>query len=345
MKKTLIWIVVNTCRLLVSATFVFSGLVKLIDPHGTEYKIHDYLVALNLHEYLSVGYLPLAIAVVMALVEFCLGVYLLVGMRRRITLVTMTLFLLFYTPLTFWLAQTNAVADCGCFGDAVKLSNWQTFYKNLVLLVLTFLLWWQRRRMTRFFPESAQWMISIGALCGGIALAGYSLYSEPIIDFRPYHVGQHIPSAMEWPEDPTQQPEILDFCIEPLPFEVAARGPIPDTDELLADSSYVFLLTMPHLETADDGEMERINEIYDYAHLKGYRFLALTSSGEDAVKRWQDLTGAEYDFAFMDELTLKTIARSNPALVVLHAGTIIQKWSSYRLPSALELRQWLATKP
>lgn len=338
MKKALLWIMVNMCRMAVSAIFIFSGLVKLIDPHGTEYKIQDYLHALNLASVFDIWYFPLAMAVFMGLMEFCLGVYLLIGMRRRTTLSFILLLLFVYTPLTLWLAMTDAVVDCGCFGDAIKLTNWQTFMKNVILLALSLLLWFQRRRMTRFFPASAQWLPSLIAVCSGLFLAIYCLYTEPVIDFRPFYVGQHIPSAMEWPDDPNGRPEILDFDVQPLDFGGAATASVPDAEELLADSSLVFLLTMPHLEVADDANMEKINAIYDFARRKNYRFLALTPANETDVLRWRDLTGAEYDFAFMDELTLKTIARSNPALVVLHAGTIVGKWSHHRLPSENQLR-------
>ncbi len=337
MKKKLIWMAVNVCRMAVAATFLISGLVKLIDPRGTEYKIHDYLMAMNLEGVMSNGFLPLVLSVLLSLVEFCLGVYLLFGIRRRFTLTAMIVFLLFYTPLTLWLALTGAVADCGCFGDAIKLTNWQTFMKNVLLLVSCALLWWHRRRIVRFFPESAQWIVSLLAFCAGLFLALKCIYDEPVIDFRPFHVGQHIPTAMQWPEDPEAQPEIVDFVIEPFGFEGAATRPVPDVEELLAENDDVLLLTMPRVESADDTNLDVINSLYDYAHMKGYRFLALTSSDEAAILRWRDMTGAEYDFAFMDELPLKTIARSNPALVYIHRGTIMGKWSHHNLPSIEEI--------
>lgn len=337
MKKKIIWMVVNVCRMAVSATFIISGLVKLIDPRGTEYKIHDYLMAMDLGGPWAHGFMPLVLSVLLSLIEFCLGVYLLFGIRRRLTLTAMIAFLVFYTPLTLWLAVTDAVTDCGCFGDAVKLTNWQTFLKNIALLLTCLLLWWQRRRIIRFFPESAQWIVSLLALCSGLFLACRCIYDEPVVDFRPYRVGQHIPTAMQWPEDPTAQPEIVDFMIEPFDFEGAASQPIPDAEELLAENADLFLLTFPHLETADDANLDVINSLYDYAHRKGYRFLALTPSGEAAIMRWRDLTGAEYDFAFMDELPLKTIARSNPALVYIHKGMVMGKWSHRHLPSIEEI--------
>ncbi len=316
MRERLLWIVVNTCRLVVSATFIFSGIVKLLDPSGTQYKIVDYLSAMELPAQ-QWPVLTLVLSVSLSLLEFCLGVYLLFGIRRRWTSALVFLFMLVYTPLTLWLAVTGAVADCGCFGDAVHLTNWQTFAKNAILLSMACLLWWRGQLLTRIASEYVQWVISLYSFLYGLFIALLCIYSEPIVDFRPFHIGQHLPSAMAWPEDPTQTPEILDFDLD---------------EDIISDTSYTFLLIAPHLEQADDGAMERINSLLDYASLHGYRFLGLTASAPQAIDRWQDLTGAEYEFTFMDELTLKTIARRNPAVVLLHNGTIVGKWGHRDLP-------------
>ncbi len=334
MKVSTRWIVVNTCRLLVSAIFILSGLVKLIDPHGTEYKIEDYLVAMGLDGVL-VQPLPLFFAVGMALLEFCLGIYLLFGIRRRLTTRTILAFMLVYTPLTLWLALTDAVADCGCFGDALVLTNWQTFGKNVCLLAAAVLLCRTRAWQTRLISESAQWLISIYSVVYGLALALLCLWGEPVIDFRPFHVGQDIAAAMEWPDDGEGQPEILDFSFEP----IAGLDNACDVraDDVLADKGYTFLLIAPYLESADDGNMDRINAIADYADEYGYRFLCLTASDSVAIRRWQDLTGADYAFAFADELMLKTIVRSNPGLMLLRGGVVMGKWSHNTLPAPAEL--------
>jgi triosephosphate isomerase len=335
MTKKIQWIVVNICRLVVSATFVFSGLVKLIDPVGTQYKIEDYAAALNL-THLAIAPVPLVLAVVLAMLEFCLGIYLFFGIRRRFTTYTILGFMILYTPLTLWLAVTNAVADCGCFGDAIVLTNWQTFWKNVILLAGAIILFWRGNLLTRFISESAQWLISLYSIIYSGFLVLLCIYAEPVIDFRPFHIGQNMRTAMEWPADPEQLPEIIDFSIEPTSY-AGKQGAGIDTETLLADTSFNFLLIAPHLEQADDSNMERINAIYDYAVKGGYGFWCLTASGENSIRRWQDLTGAEYDYAFVDELTLKTMARSNPALILLHDGTIVGKWSQNLLPEEEEL--------
>lgn len=333
MTNKLQWTVVNTCRMVVSATFVFSGVVKLVDPHGTAFKIHDYLVALHLLDVVSSPLLPLVAAILLGVTEFVLGICLFFGIQRRTIIALMSFLTACYTPLTLWLAVTDAVTDCGCFGDAVHLSNWETFGKNVFLLCLLAVLWRKRKLLMRFISQSLQWIVSLFTVLYALFLTGLCLYGEPIIDFRPFHIGQNIPLAMTWPEDPSLQPEILDFAIEPLNADESLT-----TDAILADSSFTFLLIAPRLEQADDSDLECINALCDYAQYYGYRFLCLTASGDSAIHRWQDMTGAEYPFAFTDELILKTMVRSNPGLLLLHDGTIVGKWSHQMLPVASEMK-------
>lgn len=329
-----------------SATFVFSGLIKLIDPHGTEYKIVDYLAAMGFADALPFP-VPISMAVVLALTEFCLGIYLFFGIRRRWTTRIILALTFVFTLLTLWLALTDAVSDCGCFGDALHLTNWQTFWKNVLLLAAALLLCRTRRYQTRVISESTQWLISLYSIVYGFALAMWNLYAEPIIDFRPFHIGQDIVAAMEWPEEADAVPEIVDFTIEAVdgvhysPADEALVTRLAELDF----PEYTFLLTAPSLNSADDGQMDRINAAADYANDHGYAFVCLTSSDANAIRRWSELTGAEYPFAFMDELTLKTIARSNPALVLLHNTTIVGKWSDDMLPSEQAYAEPLDTSP
>ncbi|MBQ7444226.1 MAG: DoxX family protein [Bacteroidaceae bacterium] len=335
MNATVKWIVVNTCRLLVGATFVFSGIVKLIDPHGTEYRLIDYAVALSL-DALTAHPLPIVAAIVLAVTEFCLGIYLIFGIRRRLTTRLIMALMLVFTPLTLWLAMTDAVADCGCFGDALHLTNWQTFAKNAVLMAMAVVLLYTRRWQTRLISEAAQWLISLYSILYSIGVALFSLWAEPIIDFRPFYVGQDIAQAMQWPDDPEQVPEILDFTIEPVAGLDTTDAVPPAIDEILADTGYTFLLIAPYLNRANDAQMDKINDIADFARANNHRFLCLTASPATVVRRWRELTGAEYDFAFADELTLKTIVRSNPGLLVLRGSRIVDKRSDAMLEGFLE---------
>ena len=367
------WVAVNVSRLLLAVTFVFSGLVKVVDPRGTQYKFDDYFLAFGWSEWIP-GFLPLWLAVLLAVFEFCIGIYLFFGIRRRATSWLFLLFMSVMTPLTFYLALADPVSDCGCFGDAVSLTNWETFGKNVVLLGLSVLVFRYRRLMVRFVSERNQWMISLYSIFFAFVLAGFCIYYLPVFDFRPYHIGVNLPRAMVVPEG-EEEPEYLttfvlekdgvkkEFTTEDYPEDTAwhfvesrtvlvKEGYVPPvhdfsimtwpdgediTEQVLSDKGYTFLLISPYLEFADDSNIDRINELYDYCGEHGYAFYCLTASGDDVIGRWQDLTGADYPFGITDEITLKTIVRSNPGLVLLKEGTVYNKWSCNNLPKEEDL--------
>lgn len=322
-KNQWLWTGANLCRFLLAVTFVFSGTVKLIDPRGAQYKIEDYVALVgvtNLQEY---G-ISLLLAIGLALLEFYVGFNLFFGIRRRTTTRLALVLLLVMTPITFMLAVLNLHMDCGCFGDAIVLTNWQTFGKNLILLVAAVVAVLHFRRFTRLISEGNQWMLSIYALVFALFFALYNLRYLPIVDFRPYHIGVDLPKAIaaDWENGEMQY---ADFVLQNTNGEDI-------TLQWLERPGYKFLLVAPYLENADDGSMDRINAIYDYAQAKGYPFLGVTSSLPEDIERWKDLTGAEYEFAQVDGTALKTVIRSNPGLLLFHDGVIYQKWSCNELP-------------
>lgn len=360
-------IAVNVCRFLVAATFIFSGYVKAIDPLGTQYKIHDYLVALNIDSFIP-SYLTLGASVILAALEFSLGILLLFAIRRRLVSKIILLFMAIMTATTVWIALANPVKDCGCFGDALKLTNWQTLGKNIILLAAALAIWKAPLAMVRFISKANQWIVINYTVIFCIATSTYCLYDLPLFDFRPYHIGADIRKGMEIPEgaeQPTFETTFIlkkdgktkEFTLDNYPDSTwtfvdsktvqTSEGYVPPihdfsmedtatgddlTQDILSDKGYTFLLIMPHLENADDSNFGDINQIYDYCQKYGYRFYALTASNKKAIGRWTDMTGAEYGFLFTDETTLKTIVRSNPGLILIKGGTIIQKWSHNKLP-------------
>ena len=186
-------ILVALSRIIVGTTFVFSGFVKAVDPLGFTYKIQDYLIKLNLTDLFP---LALPAAVLMVVAEFALGVFLLLGIYRKCTTRLIVLCMLFFTPLTLWVAIANPVEDCGCFGDAFIISNWQTFYKNIGLLAgaLWLMVQWKHIRPL-FSPKAAPWAAAF-TLLFGVLFALHNVYRLPVIDFRPYKVGANIPQQM-----------------------------------------------------------------------------------------------------------------------------------------------------
>ena len=364
--------IVNACRLLTAATFVLSGFVKAVDPIGTQYKIRDYLEAWQLVQYVP-DFIMLAASVAMSAAEFGIGICLLFAMHRRATSRLLLLVMAVFTPLTLWLAIANPISDCGCFGDAVKLTNWQTFWKNVALLAMAIVLARRPLDMVRFISRTNQWIVLNYSALFILAVSGYSLYDLPQFDFRPYHVGADIRRGMEIPPGAPQPQfettfimekggERREFTLDNYPDSTwtfidsktvqTAEGYVPPihdfsitrrddgediTEQVLAYQGYTFLLIAPHLEQADDSNLDLINQIYEYALDNGYPFYCLTASTERAVARWRDITGAEYPFCSTDATTLETIIRSNPGLLLIKAGKVVRKWSSNRLPDEYQL--------
>ena len=309
---------------MLSVTFILSGFVKAVDPLGTQYKIDDYLEAMGMGSLLPT-WVTLGASVLQSAVEFCLGIFLLFAIQRRLTSRLILLIMLVMTPLTLWLALTNPISDCGCFGDAVVLTNWQTFWKNIVLLGCAVVVAWWPKDMFRFVSESNQWIVINYSVLFIIGISVWSLYYLPTFDFRPYHVGTNLRENWQRTMDGEDLP-YADFFID----DIDAGEDI--TEAVLGDSSYVMLLISPFLEQADDSRLDLINELYEYTDEHGYAFYCLTASTQKHIERWHDVTGAEYPFCQTDGTTLKTIIRSNPGLVLLKDGVIIRKWSHNDLP-------------
>lgn len=323
--------VVNIARFVLAFTFILSGFVKAVDPLGSQYKIADYVQAMQLGVPMP-DFVTLGASMLLSAVEFVLGVCLLFAIRRRLVSLLVLLFMLVMTPLTLWLAVSDSVRDCGCFGDALVLTNWQTFGKNVVLLLLAVAVRWKPLDMVRFISKANQWIVFNYTAVFIFAVSGWSLYDRPYFDFRPYHIGTDLRAGWQRMMEGEESP-YADFFIE------RCTDNEDITDSLLSTRGYVFLLVAPHLEQADDSQLDRINEVYEYADDHGYPFYCLTASGEKGINLWREATGAEYPFCQTDETTLKTVIRSNPGLLLLHDGVIIRKWSHNRLPDEQQLTQ------
>ena len=323
-------IAVNVCRLVLAVAFILSGFVKAVDPLGTQYKIHDYLGALGLASVVP-DFLTLSASVVQSSAEFFLGICLLFAIRRRLVSLISMILMVVMTLLTLWLAIANPISDCGCFGDALVLTNWQTFWKNVVLLAAAVVVWRYPLDMGRIISRSNQWIVmNYSAFFILVIIAGRSLYTLPQFDFRPYHIGTNLREGWQRMIDGEDSP-YAEFFIE----DIDEGEDI--TEQVLNDEGYTFLLVSPHLEQADDSQLDELNRIYEYSQDHGYPFYCLTASSQRGITRWQDITGAEYPFCQTDETTLKTVIRSNPGLLLLKNGVIIRKWSHNALPTAEEM--------
>ena len=373
-KETVKKVIAEVCRLLLGVVFIFSGTVKAVDPMGGAIKIGDYLTSFGLDKLQPFTVL---ISFNLSALEFMLGVCMLLGVYRRYTTFLTLLMMSFMTPLTLYLAIFDPVSDCGCFGDAWVLTNWETFAKNIVLLLAAIATFQWRKMLIRFVTRKMEWLISLYTIFFVFTLSFYCLDRLPVLDFRPYKIGQNIMKGMSIPEGAKpsvyesvfileKNGEKKEFTLDNYPdstwtfvetrtvlkekgyeppihdFSMISLGTGEDiTDSVLTDKGYTFLLVAHRIEEADDSNIDLINEIYDYSVEHGYGFYALTSSPDEEIEMWRERTGAEYPFCQMDDITLKTIIRSNPGLLLIKDGTILNKWSDNQLPDEYVLNDSL----
>lgn len=310
-------------QLLMASLFIFSGVVKLIDPIGTRIKMIDYLSAFGYDNIFADSTL-LIFAVILAGFEFIMGIYLALGLYKRGTLTMLLLFMLCMTPLTLYLAIENPIEDCGCFGDAVSLTNWQTFSKNLFLLLMLLYLIVRRELLYTLISEKRQWIVTLVAVLLITRFSVNNIRELPILDFRPYKIGVNLREQRE------TNAEFFDlFLMDDSLNDV--------TSSLLSDSNYTFVMVAEHLERSDESHMDRFEEISDYAERWGYNYLVLTSSGREMVNRWIYDNGNEWRILYADEIPLQTMIRANPGLILLKNGSIVNKWGGGNLPEDYEL--------
>ena len=365
-------------RTVVGLTFILSGFVKAIDPLGTQYKIQDYLAAIPPSLSLP-DMLTLLVSVSLSMVEFTLGAFMLTAISRRLTARLTLLFMMVMTAVTVWIYIADPVKDCGCFGDALTLTNLETLLKNIVLLALAALVAWRPTHIGRLMSRSNQMLLGQMLMVTPVALSFWCLYDLPLIDFRPYHIGADIKAGMEIPEG-AEQPvfdttfimekdgERREFTLDNYPdstwtfvdsktvtvkegyvppihdFSITAADGDDITDMVLGREGYTFLLISPDLDKADDQNFGDIDQIYEFCQDNSIPFYCLTASTEKSQQHWQNITGAEYPFCMTDATTLKTMIRSNPGLMLLEKGVVRGKWSHNRLPETTELETMLKAR-
>lgn len=355
----------SIARTLLALTFLFSGFVKAVDPLGTVYKIQDYL-----HEGFG-GVFQWAIpaagvaAVCLIALEWLLGIAMLLNVRTQWTSWITLLFYCIMTPLTLYIAIANPVSDCGCFGDALVITNWQTFWKNIILLLLSICLVICRKAIPELFSWWMEIIIALSALGSVAGIMGYSYTHLPQIDFRPYKVGNHIPTLMEIPDDAeVDQYEITliyakdgkeqTFTLENYPkgdpewtfvdqkSVLIKKGYVPPihdfeietlegdyiTQDILESEEPIALVVMYDLTKTDTTQLEKLmHMIHEYP-----RVYFLTASGEEEIFAFAEELGWDEEttystFCFTDPITLKTIVRANPGVIVVQNGTIIDKYN------------------
>ncbi|REE80525.1 putative membrane protein YphA (DoxX/SURF4 family) [Lutibacter oceani] len=309
-------LLVYLSRFIVAVTFIFSGFVKLVDPLGSAYKFQEYFSAdvLNM-EFLIPYALPFSIILILA--EIVLGVMLLVGYLPKLTVWSLLGIILVFLFLTWYSAYYNKVTDCGCFGDAVKLSSWGTFYKNIVLVVFILILVKGSKHIKPLFSMAfAKWTTFLSFFLF-LYIIYYVLIHLPIIDFRPYAVGKNIPEGMEYRGD--EEPPIHDFFLETEDGE--------DLTNTVLEQDKVMLVISYNISISDKKGFNNIKEVTDEAIKSGYTVYALSSSMNEEFTEIKNEYNLNFDMLFGDETMLKTVIRSNPGIVILQKGTVIGKYS------------------
>ena len=309
-------ILVHIARILVSIVFIFSGFVKLVDPLGSAYKFQEYFGAdvLNL-EFLIPYALPFSIALILA--EIMLGVMLILGYLPKLTVWSLLVLMLVFLYLTWYSAYYDKVTDCGCFGDAVKLTPWETFYKNIVLILLGIVLIIKVKFIKPLFGiEIIKWASFVSFVLF-LYIAYHVLVHLPLIDFRPYAVGKSIPEGMEFVGD--EMPAIHDFYLE-------TEGGDDYTEKVLA-SENVLLVVAYNLEKSDAKGFSAIKTTSDQALKNNYEVYALSSSLNEEFEAIKKAYDFKFDVLFCDETTLKTIIRANPGVIHLKNGVVVGKWN------------------
>jgi uncharacterized membrane protein YphA (DoxX/SURF4 family) len=359
-------------RIIFGLVFLFSGFVKAVDPLGTAYKISDYLEAFSLT---SLDFLAFPASLLLIATEFTIGFNILFNIHLKASTWVASLFMLVMTPVTLYLAISNPISDCGCFGDAIVMTNWQTFYKNVVLciiLAIIALLQSQTRPWLSNFGASIVTLIPI-LISFGISIYCYNLL--PIIDFRPYKIGNNIIEGMQIPEDaPLDKYETTffyekdgveqAFTLDNYPAEdstwtfvrqeskLIEQGFVPPihdfsiitedgdiTDLVLEDAGYTLLVISHKVEKASTKNIKCVKSTIANAKKAGAKVIWLTSSYTDDIDNFKSEYEINDTFGATDDITLKTIVRSNPGLVLIKDATVIEKWHHNSLPTKDELNQ------
>lgn len=351
---------------LVGLVFIFSGFVKGVDPLGTAFRIEDYLIAFGF-DWLTPAALFLSVA--LCTFEFALGIFLVLRVYPVWSSWALLLLMSFFTILTLNDAINKPVADCGCFGDAIKLTHLQTFLKNVVLMFPTIIIFIHRKKIAPWFGRQAQLAAMLSVPLIFAAFSVYNYRNLPTIDFLQWKVGQQMMPPREFPVEfyLTYQNvvtgEVKEFLSPHFPFDdpdwlrewnfvsqrVVDPNPPPPhglaifdrylnnfTEHFIANPEFQFLLIVWDAETADFEALKAMNSFFKQTEAEGHSFVAITASSAD-VDFLQQKVSPYYELYIADDVELKMMVRSNPGLILMKDGVVLEKWSHHRFPDYEEV--------
>ena len=308
-------LLVHITRLLVGALFIFSGFVKLVDPVGSQFKFEEYFSESVLNMEFLIPY-ALVFSIVLIIIEITLGILLLIGYKKKATVWGLLIMTLLFLFLTWYSAYYNKVTDCGCFGDAITLTPWETFYKNVILIALIAFLLLRLNDIKSIFSNKVSKVLIGISLAGFLYITYHVLLHLPIIDFRAYAVGKNIPEGMKYIGQ--EIPPIHDFYLEDAQNDLAP--------EILAEKK-VMLVIVYDIDKADTNAYKSIKELAEKALKNGFSVYGVSASFADDLLLVKEKYNLPFDFLFCDGITLKTMIRSNPGIMTIEEGTITGKWN------------------
>jgi uncharacterized membrane protein YphA (DoxX/SURF4 family) len=362
-------------RILVGVLFVISGLIKANDPLGFSYKLDEYFHVFGMEWMVPFS---LAISILISVSEIILGVATLLGTKMKPIAWSLLGLIVFFTFLTFYSAYFNKVTDCGCFGDALKLTPWESFTKDIILLFFILVIFIYRNKIKSVFSDNAKadWA-SVGLTTAlSLSFAFYCLWHLPVKDFRPYAIGKSIPEQMKLPEG--AQPDVFETR---LVYKNVSTGEIKEmlsdeymqskiweisdwewqdtknklvkkgdeakikdfkilgfdgydyTDDFLNDPDYILVLVAYNIKKSDMKGLKKFSAFAEEANKNGLSVIGLSASSENTVEEIRHEAQAPYNFYSVDEVTLKTMVRSNPGLILLKQGVVVDMWHHNDFPT------------
>lgn len=351
-------------RFLVGFLFLFSGFVKIIDPAGVGLIIEEYFKIVGLGNWHTFYIL---IGALLSITEMLLGIGILLGLRMKVMIKGALLLMGFFTLLTLYLALFNPITDCGCFGEAIKLTNWETFVKDVVLLLLVLFLFYQKDKFIPIAPPKGEWIFTALFAIFLFALSIYSYRNLPMIDFMEFKVGTNIRERLNFAaKNEVQKFETIliyskegkeyKFSIDNIPdstytfvdsktIEKSKRSTLPPmdfaisnsknsyiTDSILSIEGPLFIATSPFAEAIGKRRSKRLNQLYDSLSKREIPMILLTGSLvqiNDSLIKKHNLRMPVYH---SDYKTLYTMNRSFGGVLFLYDATIISKWAVSQIP-------------
>lgn len=350
--------IVNISRILVGALFIFSGFIKLNDPLGFSYKLQEYFS----YDVLNIPFFEpyaLGISIFVVVFEVVLGVFLLVGYKPKFTVWSLLAMIVFFTFLTFYAAYFDKVKDCGCFGDFLKMTPWQSFTKDVILLVFILILFLGVRHIKPIFNKLGTTLVALLGFVASLWFGYYVLMHLPVFDFRAYKIGNNILEEMSIPEN-AKKPvieytwklnvngeekeyvtngsypdvdgdyvsvttKIIEEGFEPKILDFSIESDDEDLTTYFLEMDHLIMVVSYSLETAEKDGLNKLKMVTDNALQNGYNVIGLTASGAETKQYVKNTYDLDFNFYLCDEKVLKTIVRSNPGILELRKGTVKQK--------------------